>query len=651
MLRNRVQLLEAQLRKFILQYFTVELEGLAVERPPRIEFGDLAFPFPYQLAKVLRKPPRKIAEEVAENFEPPEGIRHVEAAGGGYVNVFFERSSFFRDLYHDLQKSGHGDSSDNSPKIIVEHTNINPNKAAHIGHLRNAVLGDTFVRHLRAVRRWVEVQNYIDNTGVQVADVVVGFHYIRHLSLDEVARIAEPFDYYCWDLYAEVSEWYEEDESRLELRQSTLKAIEEGNSELSLLGEHISNRIVKAHLKTMNRLDVRYDLLPRESEIMHLRFWDEAFQMLKNRQAIHIAEKGPNEGCWVMELPGENGQPDETKIIVRSNGTVTYVGKDIAYQLWKFGLLRRTFHYQLLEWNGHGGSVWVTTTEASRGEPDFGGADFVYNVIDIRQSYLQRVVVQGLKSLGFDREADRSIHFSYEMVALSPACCDELNIELSDEDRNRPYVEVSGRKGLGVKADDLIDKLIEKSLCEVNQRQPDLSEEARTEIARQIAVGALRYFMLKYTRNAVIAFDFSEALSFEGETGPYLQYSVVRANNIFKKVKQRLSGWDEESWRKDAANHCFPEQFFEDDEIWNLILQIARIEDAVYQSIDSLELSQTARHAFTLAQQFNLFYHRYHILSEEDELRRDFYLAIADSARQGLLRLTDLTGIQVPERM
>ncbi|HLV02522.1 MAG TPA: DALR anticodon-binding domain-containing protein, partial [Acidobacteriota bacterium] len=509
----------------------------------------------------------------------------------------------------------------------------------------------TFVRHLRAVGRRVEVQNYIDNTGVQVADVVVGFHYLRKLSLEKVARIAEPFDYYCWDLYAEVSEWYRQDESRLALRESTLRAIEDGDSELSLLADHVSTRIVKAHLRTMDRLGIRYDLLPRESEILHLRFWDEAFQMLKSRRAIYLAKDGANRGCWVMDLPGENGQPDETKIIVRSNGTVTYVGKDIAYQLWKFGLLNRTFHYRLFRWNDDGETVWITTTEASGDEPDFGGADFVYNVIDVRQSYLQRVVVQGLRSLGFHREADRSIHFSYEMVALSPACCDELNIELSEEERQKPYVEVSGRKGLGVKADDLIDKLVEKSLDEVNQRQPDLSEQARQEIARQIAVGALRYFMLKYTRNAVIAFDFSEALSFEGETGPYLQYSIVRANNIFRKAQERLPGWNEGCWRNKVGNCQFPEEFFEDSEIWNLVLQIARIEDTVFQSIDSLELSQTARHAFSLAQQFNLFYHRYHILSEEDELKREFYLAIADSARRGLLRLTDLTGIQVPERM
>ncbi|UCF36149.1 MAG: arginine--tRNA ligase [Acidobacteriota bacterium] len=652
MFRNRIELIETRIREFLSEYYGIEPPELIAETPPQVEMGDLAFPFPFQLAKVLRKSPLLIAREIAEQIGSVDGVERFEAAGGGFLNIFLNRESFFKDLYEWLSDP---ETPGKSGKIIVEHTNINPNKAAHIGHLRNAVLGDTFVRLLVSSGREVEVQNYIDNTGVQVADVVVGFHFIRKMSLAEVAAIEERFDYYCWDLYAQVSEWYDEDPERKELRQQVLHAIEEGLEPFFPLAEHISIRIVRAHLQTMGRLGVHYDVLPRESEILHLKFWEEAYSLLKERRAIEFIEEGPHAGCWVMQLPGENGQEDEEKIIVRSNGTVTYVGKDIAYQLWKFGLLGKTFHYSVFDEYEDGSKIWITSMDSSgEGEPRFGAGDRVYNVIDVRQSYLQRVVVQGLRSLGYSDQADRSTHFSYEMVALSPRCCSELGIELSEEDQARPYVEVSGRKGLGVKADDLIDKLFENSLKEVNQRQADLPQEARDQIARQIAVGALRYFMLKYTRNSVIAFDFAEALSFEGETGPYLQYSIVRSSNIFRKLFERYPEWEGDSWKTFQArlwDSGAMADLLTEDEVWRLVLDIARIPDTVEQAITSLEISGVARHAFTIAQQFNLFYHKHHILSEEDESKRAFYLSVTDTARQGLLHLLDLLGIEVPERM
>ncbi len=652
MLQNRIVLVQTQLREFIKDRYQIEDLELTYEKPPRIEFGDVAFPFPFQLANLLKRRPRDIAQEVVDSVGRLEGVSHLEAAGAGFFNVFFDRPAFFHDLYANLIASV---QSTSGHKVIVEHTNINPNKAAHIGHLRNAILGDSFVRMLRACGRSVEVQNYIDNTGVQVADVVVGFHYVRGLSLPQVESIGEPFDYYCWDLYAEVSDWYGADSSRIRFRQDTLAAIEEGENDFAILAEYVATRIVGAHLRTMERINVEYDVLPRESEILHLRFWDEAFDLLKTQEAIYFATNGPNEGCWVMHVPGEEGQQDEEKIIVRSNGTVTYVGKDIAYQLWKFGLLGKTFHYQPFRTYPDGKVVWMTSVQRSGvDEPRFGGGEQVYNVIDVRQSYLQKVVMQGLKSLGFLTEAENSIHFSYEMVALSPKCCADLGIALTAQERAKPYVEVSGRKGLGVKADDLIDKLLEKTLAEVTARQDDLPLDRRREIAHQIAVGALRYFMLKYTRNSVIAFDFDEALSFEGETGPYLQYSVVRVNNIFRKLAAQNASWSKDRWQEEQAalwNSVGLEQLLEDNETWALLLHIARIDDAVEQSVKTLELSGVARHAFNLAQQFNLFYHKHHILSEQDEEKQNFYLTIADSSRRGLIQLLNLLGIEVPERM
>ncbi len=633
-------------------FYGIEPPELQVEVPPRIEFGDLAFPFPFQLAKILRKPPRQIASEVAENAPQMEGVAGLEAAGAGFVNVFLDRSMYFQDLRSRLHA---GATEPTGGKIVVEHTNINPNKAAHIGHLRNAILGDTFIRLLKSSGRQVEIQNYIDNTGVQVADVVVGFHYLRKMDLSKIEEVPDPFDYYCWDLYAEVFSWYELESSRIQYRHEVLEAIEAGGNAFYVMAQYVSDRVVKAHLRTMERIGVNYDVLPRESEILHLKFWDDAFQQLKEKEAILFSEDGPNKGCWVMALPGENGQDAEEKVIVRSNGTVTYVGKDIAYQLWKFGLLGKTFHYRPFHTNPEGQVVWITDDVASvEDEPEFGGASRVYNVIDVRQSYLQRVVVQGLRSLGYNEEADNSTHFSYEMVALSPACCRDLGIELSETDKNRPYVEVSGRKGLGVKADDLIDKLLKKSLEEVLRRQQDLPLEKSKLIAHQITVGALRYFMLKYTRNSVIAFDFGEALSFEGETGPYLQYSVVRADNIFRKLSKRdpalAEGLDENIqthlWDNEALS-----LLLEDNAVWQLLLDIGRTEEVVEQSIDSLEVAGIAKHAFNVAQQFNLFYHKHHILSEPDDTKQLFYLTVADTARRGLVKLLDLLGIEIPERM
>jgi arginyl-tRNA synthetase len=664
MLLRRIAQTEKHLTDFIRQHLGVELECLAAETPPRIEFGDVAFPFAFELARTLRQAPGQIADQVVKNIDTPCYVERFVATHTGYVNVFFKRLLFLEELCDWLHVPFPEAAGE---KIIIEHTNINPNKAAHIGHLRNATLGDTLARLLKARGHMVEVQNYIDNTGVQVADVVVGFEHLRQMSLQDIQSIEEPFDYYCWDLYAEISDWYREDDRRLQYRDQALKAIENGEEPTSQLAEHISSRIVLAHLKTMLRLDVRYQVLPRESDILHLKFWEEAFRLLKEKTAITYQDEGPHQGCWVMQFSEENNEAAEEKIIVRSNGTVTYVGKDIAYQLWKFGLLEKTFHYRPFCEYQNGwivplsndtpdeNTVWSTTTETySHREPQFGRGSFVYNVIDVRQSYLQRVVVEGLKRLGFADQASRSVHFAYEMVALSPACCKELGIELSKEEREKPYIEVSGRKGLGVKADDLINKLIEKSLEEVNSRQEDLTEERRERIATQIAVGALRYFLLRYTRTSVIAFDFAEALSFEGETGPYLQYSVVRANNIFRKLEKE-SHWNALLWeterRKMFKQSDTVKALLEDNEVWDLLLQVSRLDETIEQAIRTLEMSSLAKYAFTLAQQFNLFYHKHHILSEEDPTKRAFFLTVADGTRLGLLKTLDLLGIQVPEKM
>ena len=633
-------------------------QKVSLEQPKQSSFGELAVPIAFQLARQLKQPPKRIAEDLAAGMEKLPAVQSLEIAGNGYINVRLNRAAYALSLLKDQA----GAAASQSEKIVVEHTNINPNKAAHIGHLRNAILGDTFVRMLRLRNGNVEVQNYIDNTGVQVADVVVGFHYLeKKTTADVAALIADPnirFDYLCWDLYARTSAYYKEDAEALDWRSGTLHAIESGTGEIAELANLVSDAIVRAHIKTMLRLDIEYDVLPRESEILHLKFWATAFELLKERRAIYFEEEGKNKGCWVMPSASfrENVEPsleeggDDSKVIVRSNGTVTYVGKDIAYQLWKFGLLGKDFYYRPWLTYPDGHQLWATadTAPESSVPPSFGHAAKVFNVIDSRQSYLQDVVVAGLRALDFQQQADASIHFSYEMVVLSPRTCIEMGLILSEEDKKRPYIEVSGRKGLGVKADDLIDKLIETALLEVENRHGEAPAAERQKVAEQIAMGALRYFMLKFTRNSVIVFDFHEALSFEGETGPYVQYASVRAGNILRKFEaggEQLPDF-ERALGEESLRSCL-----EAEDVWQLLLLASKSGSFVQRAIASSEPAHVAKYAFQLAQEFNNFYHEHKVLAELDTARRNVLLWVTQYARTQLILTLGVLGIQQPAYM
>ena len=632
------------LRVTIRAQWNIEPPDVVLTQTPKIELGELATPIAFELARLLKRSPRAIAEELILRTGKIDGVERMEPAGAGYINFFLDRAAVVRG------SRLHG-YPDEQGKIIVEHTNINPNKAAHIGHLRNATIGDTFVRILKTAGRSVEVQNYIDNTGVQVADVIVGLKYVERKTLEDVRRlIANPsvkFDYYCWDLYARVAPFYETQDAKHTLRATTLKEIEEGENDTARMAEVVAMTIVRCHLRTMARINVHYDLLPRESDILHLKFWDYAFRQLRERAAIFFENEGKNAGCWVMRLDSEG--KDDDKIIVRSNGTVTYVGKDIAYQLWKVGLLDKDFNYLAFDADA---DVWVTTSkEGQSSHPPFGHAKSVYNVIDVRQSYLQNVVRQGLLALGYEEQARRSIHFSYEVVALTPDCADQLGIEISAEDRKRSHIEVSGRKGQGVKADDLLDRLEVEAQKEVAQRNPNLMSTEKELIAHQIAVGALRYFLLKFTRTAIIGFDFKEALNFDGETGPYIQYAAVRANNIFNKLRDTDAGFDFAQIQKLLNDPKLSTYLNESHDIWEMVYLALRLEETNNQVITTLEPATLAKYAFTLAQRFNIFYHRYRIISEEDAGRKVFYALIVDLVGETVTKALDLMGIEVPRRM
>jgi len=630
-------------------------DKLVLEQPPNSEMGDLATPVCFELAKKLRRAPRQIAQEIVNSFDtPPDGCSAVTLAGAGYINVFFDRGRFTAELHRALE-AGEVAPDESAPAAIVEHTNINPNKAAHIGHLRNAVLGDTLVRAMRSLGRPVEVQNYIDNTGVQVADVVIGFRELEGLR-DTAALdgVTEPFDFSCWDVYSRVMNFYEEKgESGKKLRSETLHAIEAGEGETAAMAAAIAERNVRQHVATMARIGVAYDLLPWEGEIIRLRFWQRAFDLLKERGAAVLEIEGKNSGCWVMPLKESEAfaeMDDPDKVLVRSDGTVTYVGKDVAYQLWKFGLLGADFSYARFHEYSDGHTLWATRPGGVGPDeaPAFGRAGVVFNVIDVRQSYLQRVVAEGLRVLGYPEQADRSIHFSYEFVALSPSTAKELGLPVTEEDAGRQFVEMSGRKGLGVKADDLLDHLEEKAGREVAKRNPELPAETQDETARIIASGALRFFMLKFTRNKVIVFDLDEAMSFEGEAGPYVQYAVVRAGNILGK----LDGFDSAA-AAEAAGRCDLGLLdpVEQADTWELLHLLSRGEDVAASAVEALEFSQLARHAFALAQKFNGYYHKYHITREPDLRLREMRALLVRLFRVRMEKLLTILGIGIPERM
>ena len=644
------------------RYDTTDVPAMVVEVPPNRSLGDLAVPVAFQLARTLRKAPRVIAQEIADALGPVAGVARVVAAPNGYLNLYLDRPAY-------VLARVRGEVEALTPaveKTVVEHTAINPNKAAHIGHLRNATLGDTLVRVLRFRGTPVETQNYIDDLGVQVADIIVGFREIEQKSLDDVRQIAGTtrFDYYCWDLYSRVTEWYDGRPERLAIRGAVLHDLEHGVEPTAGIGAFIVDRVVRTHLQTMSRLNIAYDLLTYEGDIVRLHFWSHAFDILKASGAVFLQNEGKLAGCWVMRIEEGDAAADDDaaadeerreKVIVRSNGVVTYVGKDIANQFWKFGLLGRDFRYRAFGTQANGRVLWSTTSgDTDAAAPPFGQAKRIFNVIDSRQMYLQALLSQALRTLGHPEEAENSVHFSYEMVALSHATARELGYQPPPEDSKKPFVEVSGRKGLGVKIDDLLDLLTGKASAEVAKRNPEFSPAECERVGSQIAVGAIRYFMLKFSRGKLIVFDIEEALSFEGETGPYLQYAVVRANNILHKLAER-EGASEASvlaaLPQSASGELTEDDSASDHTLWAVVFEASRLDDVVDQVVRSLEFSVLAKYAFGLAQAFNAFYHQYPILSEEDADRKRWRAAGVAYVRAQLSSALGLMGIEVPTRM
>ena len=658
--------LVARIRKAVTEAYGVELGEILVQTTPKLDLGDMALPLAFELAKKLGRKPRDIAQELAPKLAGVAGISRADVAGGGFINLFLDRASFATSLAAFVADPPA--KAARPGRVIVEHTSINPNKAAHIGHARNSILGDTFVRLLRASGYEVLTQNYIDDTGVQVADVIVAFQHLEKKALADVEAIPPRFDYYCWDLYARVFEWYGEDKERKALQAATLHAIEAHEGPAAVLGEYVASRIVRAHIATMARLDIGYDLLIRESDILRQHFWAKAFELLKSTGKVQFEDEGKAKGCWVLRMdvaaapgPTEAGavagppriQDDENKIIVRSNGTVTYTGKDIAYQLWKLGKLGLDFRYRRHEDGTTARPLWSSTSaSAGDGAPAFGaGASLVFNVIDVGQSYPQRVVKAGVAAVAGPEAAEGTRHLGYEKVVLSNATAKELGYEI---DEAAGVVKVSGRRGLGVKADDLIDALEAKAANEIATRAPERAKADREKAARDIAVGALRYFMLRFSRNRIITFDMEEALAFTGETGPYIQNSVVRARSILARVA--ADGHDVPALLKRAHDKTLLSPWLstaEGSAAWSLFLAMARTEEAIETSVRTEEPGVMTRHVFQIAQTFHGYYQNpaHSVLRAETEDLRAVRVLVVDLFVRHTAYVASLLGIPIPERM
>jgi arginyl-tRNA synthetase len=605
--------------------------------PSDRKFGDLSTTIPFVIARRIQEKPRVVGEAILKKIKDGfDMFSEIKLAGGGFLNFRFKKDFLLSYLLENQDRQPEACPG----KVIVEHTSINPNKSAHIGHLRNSCLGDTLNRALRFLGYRVEVQNYIDDTGVQVADVVWGLLVLRKLNLRQIREIKN-LAHYLWDLYSRVHQMVEEQGDITREIREVLKKIENKQDPEYSVSDYISREVLRNHIQLMEIAGIQYDLLVRESDIIELDFFTQAAEILKKNRIMYPSGDPEKEGCWVIRYDLENIE----KIVIRSDQTVTYIGKDIAYALWKMGLLPGDFYYEEFYRYPDQHPLQMTRSESNELAFDFGHASRVYNVIGKRQSYLQNIISQVLDALESGNRGQDFVHFSYEMVALTPRCVQEMGFELTPELRTRAHIDVSGRKGIAVKADELMEKLTEKSREEVLSRNPDMKQEATDRIARQIAMGALRYFMVKFNSNSVITFDFQDALTFEGDTGPYLQYTLVRLNSIFKKIGSQAD-----------ESHLGPPDLDLLDEkeltiYHELLLHISLLDSQIEFALDSSELSVITSYTYVLCQKCNHYYHRFSILAEKNPQVRQLRLSLIGLIRKKLEVLFEIIGIPVPERM
>jgi arginyl-tRNA synthetase len=618
--------------------YDINANDIEFSIPPNRKFGDISTTIPFVLAKKYKQKPFLIGNEIIEMiFDKFDFVDDIKLANGGFINFYLNKTMFLKFIFENMNRK----VAKSNKKTIVEHTSINPNKSAHIGHLRNSCLGDTLGRALRFAGDDVEIQNYLDDTGIQVSDVVWGVLYYKKQSLNDIKAI-DNLSSYLWELYTEVHKLNDDGNLILEQKKEVHRKIEDKINPEYEMSDYISKNIAVNHIDVMDKLGIRYDLLIKESDIISLDFFSEASKLLKDRGIMYLSEDPKKENCWVIKYKKENIE----KIIIRSNGTITYIGKDIAYTLWKTGYFKQDFFYR--EFYKYDDSKTIYISEDTEGKSqvktnNFGKADMVYNVIDTRQSYLQNIILQILKDLSEEKDTRNFSHFSYEMVALTQKCAREMNFDISEEQKQKSFIEVSGRKGIAIKADDLIERMKDKAYIEVKKRNSELDENELKLIAEKIAIGALRYFMIRYNSNTVIAFDFDEVLAFEGDTGPYLQYTLVRLNSILNKTDNTdiiIEDLNIDQLEKD-------EQF----DYYNHLLNLSLLDNQVHFAVESDEISLIPNYTYSICQKFNNYYHKYSIISEKNINIKNMRIALLMITKNRLEKLFSIMGIPIPKRM
>jgi arginyl-tRNA synthetase len=623
-----------------------------VSEPPQQAFGDLSCNVAFLLSKHLKMPPTKIAIELAEalrqHTEDSSYILSMDPAGG-YINfkANYPRLSPATLSYVLSSPENYGyPNFGQDMHIIIEHTSINPNKALHVGHMRNVIIGDTLYRVMRATNHRTTVLNYIDDSGVQIADIVVGFRFAGFPVTPPSKN--QKFDQYCGDeVYVKINEIYEKDPQIAEKRKLVLKEIEEGKSEIARFAKDITLRVLQEQLKTCWRMKAHYDLLNFETHIVGSKLWSKAFELLKSNGIAKYETEGKNKGCWVIE--SKENKKDEDKVLVRSDGTATYIAKDIPYAAWKLGLVEDPFYYQeyTKQWDGStlyattladGGIISSSSSSSKSVDKKFNGGERVITIIDSRQSRLQGIISQVLSKIGASGNSHKYFHLSYEAVTLSSDTAKDFGIDIGD----RQFMHMSGRKGIYVNADYVLDALHAKAYKEAKTRNPDFSDQQLNKIADEISISAIRYNMIKQDLDKIITFDIKEALSLEGDTGPYLQYAYARSQRILEKSEQGIII----SRRTDFAF----EQLTHDSEI-ALIKEISKLDLVVENAAKSLCLKSLAHYAYNLAMTFNLFYEKVPVLRERDNEVRMARLGLVKAFGITLKNTLEVLGITALDRM
>jgi arginyl-tRNA synthetase len=643
------RLLIHQVRKLVSSVLTsagypvIEFD---VSEPPQQAFGDLSCNVAFLLSKQLKgsskMPPSYIATKLAEALRPLLQGSYILSAdpAGGHINFKANYAQLSpTTLSHVLSNpDNYGyPNSGQDMQIVIEHTSINPNKALHVGHMRNVIIGDTLYRIMRATNHRTTVLNYIDDSGVQIADIVVGFKFAGFPVAPPTRN--QKFDQYCGDeVYVKINEIYEKDPQVAEKRKLVLKEIEEGKSEIARFALDITLKVLQEQLKTCWRMKAHYDLLNFETHIVGSKLWSKAFELLKSNGIAKYETEGKNKGCWVIE---DKEKKEEDKVLVRSDGTATYIAKDIAYAAWKLGLVKDPFYYQEYTKQWDGSTLYATTlTDGSSKSIDkkFNGGERVITIIDSRQSRLQGLISQVLSKIGVSGgDGHKYFHLSYEAVTLSSDTAKEFGIDIGD----KHFMHMSGRKGIYVNADYVLDVLHAKAYKEAKTRNPDFSDQQLNKIAEEISISAIRYNMIKQDLDKIITFDIKESLSLEGDTGPYLQYAYARSQRILEKSEQGIIAG--------RTNFAF-EQLTHDSEI-ALIKEIAKLDLVVENAAKSLCLKSLAHYAYNLAMTFNLFYEKVPVLREQDNEVRMARLGLVKAFGITLKNTLEVLGITALDRM